>query len=74
MLDQAMKMMELMSGNDNVELSNDELRLILAGLGELPTKMSINLFLKLDAILKARHDARNQPEPDQSESEEDNGD
>lgn len=57
-----------------VDLSDEELRLLITGLGELPTKMSINLFLKLDAILKARHDTRNQPEPDQPESEEDNGD
>ena len=54
MLDQAMKMMESMSGDDNVELSNDELRLILAGLGELPTKMSIKLFLKIDKKLAER--------------------
>jgi len=54
MLDQAMKMMESMSGDDNVELSNDELRLILTGLGELPTKMSIKLFLKLDKKLAER--------------------
>jgi hypothetical protein len=59
---------------DAVQLNDDELRLVLTGLGELPIKMSINLFLKLDAILKARHDTRNQPEPDQPESEENNGD
>ena len=49
-----MKMMESMSGDDNVELSNDELRLILTGLGELPTKMSIKLFLKIDKKLAER--------------------
>jgi len=49
-----MKMMETMSGDNNFELSNEELRLIIAGLGELPTKMSIKLFLKIDNELRRR--------------------
>lgn len=42
----------------NFEFSQQESQLLLQGLGEIPLKFSINLFLKLDRLIKEQ-DAKN---------------
>lgn len=53
-----MKIMETLATDDSVKLSDDEIKLILGGLGELPAKMSINLLIRLENILRQREQGK----------------
>lgn len=38
----------------NIELTNEELQIILAGLGKLPAEISFNLIIKINEELRNR--------------------
>lgn len=49
---------------DSVPLTDEELKLVLMGLGELPAKMSVRLLLRLEKTLIERQDGLQEGQPD----------
>lgn len=49
---------------DSVQLTDEELKLVLMGLGELPAKMSVRLILRLEKTLVERQEGQQEGQPD----------